>query len=341
MRLNNPQTIDEEALAIAIDRDRIVPVVQFSEPSAYDGAALAQLNRACQRFGPKIHVRFYGHYGGEFDCQWLRFIPDVRSLGIDCLMRAVNVGELNELCNLEELTFGVFEADLPEFLEMPSLSGLRKLILVDNRRNNIDLAPLATFGRLDSLVVCGHVRNIQGLGRAVGIRTLALNQIGKSVRIDFVRAMAGLKSLSIMLGGRPNLDDVTHEHLQHLAVMRVRGLEKIDLRGLRRLTLLHVEDQLQMRTLDVEPIRAQLRHLKIWNCKQLNELLGIQLLDQLEYLWLGRTSIDPERLLEVLPRTLRSASLSGYGTKRDLTLKGRLRSLGFAEASYMEQTASD
>lgn len=71
-------------------------------------------------------------------------------------MHAANIEELNELRHLEELTFGVFEADVSRLLETPSLAGLRKLILVDNRKNDIDLAPLAAFCRLEDLTLGGH-----------------------------------------------------------------------------------------------------------------------------------------------------------------------------------------
>jgi hypothetical protein len=338
MRFNNQQNIDEEQLAAIIASNKSIPVIQFSEQSAYDGRVLGILNNLCQRFGAKIQVRFYGHYGGEFDCHWLRQIPEVRSLAIDCLMHAANIDDLNQLHNLEELTFGVYEADLPRLLEMSSLAGLRKLVLVDNRRNNIDLAPLATFSCMENLTLCGHTHHIEALANVGSIRRLALNQIRKNVRLDFIRSMSGLEALSIMLGGRLNLDEVSNERIADLHVIRVRGLEKINLEGFPSLVGLHVEDQLQIKTLGLEPA-TKLRRLTIFNCKQLHVLAGIQVLGQLEHLWLGRTSIDPGKFLALLPKALRAVSLSGYGSKRDQVLKERLRSLGYAEADYLKYAA--
>ena len=66
---------------------------------------------------------------------------------------------LNELANLEELTFGVFEVSLPKLLEMPVLANLRVLVLEDSRKNNIDLAPLGASKAVEALTVSGHSRH--------------------------------------------------------------------------------------------------------------------------------------------------------------------------------------
>jgi hypothetical protein len=335
MRLNNQRNFEEQKLATAIDQGDGVPVIQFSEPSAYEGAVLEQVNHLCERFGSKIQIRFYGHYGGEFDCRVLRQIPEVRWLGLDCLMHATSVEVLNELANLEGLTFGIFEVNLPKLLEMPAMAGLRVLVLEYSRKNNIDLAPLGAFQKLEVLTVSGHSRHIEGLARS-SIKKLGLSRIRKSVPLDFVGCMANLELLSVRLGGRPSLDEVAHERLKQLEVMRVRGIENLDVRNFPSLRVLHIEDQPQIKTLNLEPIGGHLQRLKIFNCKRLRHLSGMELLGKLQYLWLGRTLLVPDSLIERLPRTLRAVSLCGYGTKRDSMLKERLRSLAYSEASYLE-----
>lgn len=76
-RLHDPKRIDEGHLCGLIEDDHVIAVIQFSERSAYHDELLADVNRACRRFGPKLHVRFYGHYGSAFDCRTLRLLPDV------------------------------------------------------------------------------------------------------------------------------------------------------------------------------------------------------------------------------------------------------------------------
>ena len=76
-------------------------MARFAGDANRDGAVLEHVNLLCRRFGSKIHIRFYGHYGGDFDCCVLRQIPEVRWLGLDSLKHARNLGVLNELANLE------------------------------------------------------------------------------------------------------------------------------------------------------------------------------------------------------------------------------------------------
>jgi hypothetical protein len=269
--IRNPQTISEEELALAIDSRKSVQVIQFDDPSAYGYSVLAQVNRACEQFGSKVHVRFYGHSGTLFDCRCLRQIPAVRSLGIDSLMRATNLDELGQLPDLERLTFGVFEADVPQLLAIPSLAVLRKLVLTENRTRNIDLAPLVAFRRLEDLTISGHSRHIEVLAGLGSIRRLSLG-MGKSVPVGFVGSMTGLRALSIILGGRANLNELEHESLESLAILRVRGMESVGLERFPNLRELHVEDQLRLLAIDLKPSREQLRRLKIWNCKRLSDL---------------------------------------------------------------------
>ena len=72
-----PALISTEAQEVAL---------QFAEEAEYSPSLLDAINTTCKRFGSRITVRFYGHYhnGGGFDCAWLRYLSDVRSLSLDC-----------------------------------------------------------------------------------------------------------------------------------------------------------------------------------------------------------------------------------------------------------------
>jgi hypothetical protein len=333
MLLTNPQSIDEAKLAAEVEAGRL-PRVQFSNPQACDPAVLAHLNACCERFGAKLFVRFFGFYKAEFDAEVLRHLPAVRALIID-LHNAKNVEFLGRLEHLEELGLGVFEGDYPRILEEPGIQRVARLILIDTRRNNIDLAPLNRFPNLTELILNGHARHIEVLGSLEKLRRLALNHIKKSVSFPWIRSMESLRDLTILLGGRSNLDEVSHQRLERLRIDRVRGVERISLAAFPALSRFHMEDQLQVTGLDLTPVQSSLRWMTIWNCKNFQHLRGIEQMTNLEFLWIGKTKVDADALIPSLPSCLREVTLAGYGKKRDEATKAHLQERGFAAAGYI------
>ena len=78
-RIENPASPDEIQIASLLESGAEVVVLQFSKSAAYDEKVLSKVNLMCERFGSRLNVRFYGHYGSEFDCQTLRHLLSVRS----------------------------------------------------------------------------------------------------------------------------------------------------------------------------------------------------------------------------------------------------------------------
>ena len=333
MLLTNPQSIDEAQLTAEVEAGRL-PRVQFSNPKACDPAVLAHLNACCERFGARLFVRFFGFYKAEFDVEILRHLPAVRALIID-LPSAKNLEYLGRLEHLEELGLGVFEGDYPRILEEPGIQRVERLILIDTRRNNIDLAPLDRFPNLTELILNGHSRHIEVLGRLGRLRRLALNQIKKSVRFPWIGSMAGLRDLTVLLGGRSDIDEVFHERLERLRVDRVRGLERVTFTAFPALSRFHMEDQLQVTGLDLTPVRSSLRWMTVWNCKNFEHLGGIEQMTNLEFLWVGKTRADADSLIPSLANCLREVTLAGYGKKQDAAIQARLQERGFAPAGYV------
>jgi len=332
MLLTNPTSIDEARLAAEIEAGRL-PRVQFSSPEACDPSILAHLNACCERFGPKLFVRFFGYYKAEFDTEILRYLPAVRALIIH-LHSARNIEFVGQLQHLEELGLGIFEGNYPNILEEPGIQRVERLVLIDNRRNNVDLAPLSRFSNLSELVLCGHARHIEVLGSLGDIRRLSLNQIKNSVRFPWIRSMAALRDLTILLGGRADIDEVSHGELERLRVDRVRGIEGVNLNGFPALCRFHMEDQLRVTEIDLTPVESTLRSMTIWNCKNLEQVRGLERMTKLELLWIGKTKADADAVIRSLPKCLREVTLAGYSKKRDAAIKSRLQEQGFAPASY-------
>lgn len=329
-RIHSPKSIDEEAISALISSGAQEVVLQFVDEADYGPSLLDAINAACRRFGSKLTVRFYGHYhnGGRFDCAWLRYLPDVRSLGLDCLRDIENASRIAELEHLDAFAFGVFESDIPDLLRYPSLVHVRRLVLATTRKNNIDLAPLAMYRRLQVLFLNAHARNIATLGDVTSVRRLSLSQIAKRVSLRFVGRMDGLRSLTLLLGGRDSTEELAHSKLTHLEVLRVRGLAGIDLSAFPQLQVLRVEDQLQLRSLELNT-GTLIRWLSIWNCKNLQSLPGLQRAMALNSLSLGRTLLEPDSVLNNVPSSLKCLFISGFGRKRHEELQNRIRSMGY------------
>jgi hypothetical protein len=329
-RINNPKSIDEEMIAALISSGAQEVVLQFVEEAHYNPSLLDAINNACTRFGSKLTVRFYGHYsnGGRFNCAWLRYLSDVRSLSLDCLMNIEGANRVAELEHLDAFAFGIFESDIPDLLRYPSLARVHKLVLATTRKNNIDLAPLGKYQRLETLFLNAHARNIATLGDLASIQRLSLSQIAKSVSLRFVGRMKGLRSLTVLLGGRTSAEELAHPKVIHLEVLRVRGFVEIDLSTFPQLQVLRIEDQIQLRSLELND-GTSVRWLSIWNCKNLSSLLGLGHAVALESLSLGRTSLEPGSVLNNAPSSLKRLVISGFGRRKDEELESRIRSKGY------------
>ena len=333
-RIENPASPDETEIASLFESGAESVILQFSKSAAYDEQVLAKVNALCERFGSRLNVRFYAHYGSDFDCQILRHIPSVRSLNIDCLMKALHLEYLDELAWLEEFAFGVFEADAPLLLKSRALTRLRRLILAPTRKNNIDLAPLESYAQLKELFVNGQTRDIDSIKTLPRLQKLSLGGIGKKTPLSFIKSIAPLKVLTYILGGRLNVNDLAHDGLEQLEILRVLGLSEINLALFPQLERLTVQDQLKLNELDIRPLR-KLQRLSIFNCKNLTNVVGIESADSLESLRIGQTNVDLDKTLNLLPTSVRALTLHSPRKAIDDKLQQRVASLALPNAYYI------
>lgn len=330
-QVDDPEAIDEELLIQIFEQGAKKILVQFSKPSAYDEHKLAALNRACRTFGANLQVRFWCHSGTGFDCRTLRRLPAVKSLLITT-NNIANAEDLVDLPPLEEFSFNVYRSDLPQLLEIGGLAGVRKLTLAGSHKKNINLEPLVGFHQLKDLFIQAHTKNIQVLERLRSVEQLGLSGMGNKQSLNFIPTMDGLRSLRLLLGSRENMKELAHKTLERLEILRVRGLQTVELTCFPKLESLQIEDQLQLQLLDVSPVSQHLRRLVVRNCKQFSTLEALRDAGQLQTLWLGVTAVDPDLLLSQLPNSLRNLSLYGYGNKRDTVLENLIATKGYTSA---------
>lgn len=328
MRIDNPQESDFEQIRQAVQAGQTV-TVQYVKP-VYTPASLAFLNEQCKALGDKLCVRFYGHYFEAFDCANLRHLGAVRNLYLDCLTKASNFDTLKELKHLSELSIGIFELDDMDFLCWDNLHRLSALTLAQTRRKNLDLAPLSAYRMLDSLFIGGHTRNLAAAGQARALTRLSLN-LPASAPIGFVNLLPRLDELRLLLGGRANLDEVHDFAGTSLEIVRVRGFGSFDnLKNFVKLQRLRIEDQLQLRHLDVGERLGRLETLEILNCRNLSRLDGLAHLARLRHLRLYKTRIDVDAFIEQdFPASLGTLALHTGKRGQDTIIQERLAAMGY------------
>ncbi len=328
-RITDPIQLSESALQAIIDEGGS-PTVQFSKPG-YDRTLLETVNSLCEVFGSRLEVRFFGHYGQDFDARVLSALPSVRWLSVDCLTRIANEDWLHKLPLLERLSFGVFEFDRPDFLEGFLLERLTKLSVSETRNRKLDLGALRGCTRLTELFLQGHTRNIEALAGIPLLRKLCLSGMPNQRELSFVGEIPSLQSLTLLLGGRSSFDEVCSRTLQELEVIRVRGLETVGrLDRFPNLRRLQVEDQLQLHSLSLAG--AQLHELSVLNCKNLEALSGLDTLTELRHIRVSRTKLDLKTLRDrSWPPSMEIVALHSSSQKWNAEARAILDQRGYGE----------
>lgn len=331
-RIDATEDINPVSIAQHIEAGERV-IVQYSK-SRYSAQQLALLNQLAKSFGRSFEIRFYGHYSEVFDASVLRLIPDAQCVSIDCLTEASNLEALSSIKNLVELRLGVFELKDPDVLRYCNLSSLKALSLGGTRKCNIDFCHLSTCVDLERLHTTGHTKNISTICGMPSLRDLSLSSIKKKDDIDFVSNIPTLKSLSLILGGRTSIAQVSAPQLESLEVIRVQGLEDVgDLGRFEKLENLLIEDQIRLVGIKVGP-NARLRDMKIINCKTLEKIAGIDELTMLTSLQVCMTSIDYDRFVAgSMPSNLENFAFYTGKSKRDSEIRLDLEKRGFREFS--------
>lgn len=307
-------------------------VVQFDAPT-YTDDSLARIDALAARFGRLLEVRFYSHVGTSFDCAVLERLPATANLSVDCLRSASNLEGLANLTRLERLSLGVEELEDDDILGYPNLRSLEELSLGETRTAKVELSFLSSFIRLKRLLISGQTRGIRALTKLSSLETLALNRIGKQTSLEFVSELTKLQHLSLLLGARASIAEIDLPELSELEVSRVLGLTDLgDMARFRGLTSLCVENQARIERIAFSPANAALHMIRVFHCKSLRELGGLEALPALEHLRVGTTALDREALLALrLPPKLEICALYTGKEREDERLRAALAERGYRE----------
>ena len=87
-----------------------------------------------------------------------------------------------------------------------------------------------------------------------------------------------------------------------------------------------------MSELDLSPVNKDLETLRIFNCKTLRNLTGLNYAPHLRHLRIGTTMLDVELLIaQPLSRSLKIFAFYTGKTRENAKIRARLDELGYAE----------
>ena len=235
--------------------------------------------------------------------------------------------------NLRRLSLGIYQLDDPHILKELKLHNLERLAISETAKANIDLAPLEGCGKLADFYLVGHTKNIDCLSRIPMLRMLSLGHIPKKQSLDFVSRIQSLRRLVVILGGRANISEIQHPLLEDLEILRVLGFNNIDsIEALPSLRLLAIEDQIRLENVRFSQANQNIQSLRIFNCKTLRNLEGLDWLTELKSIRIGVTALDFEPLLKQrLAASLKVFAFYTGKTKENATIRKKLDSLGYRE----------
>ena len=333
-RIQNPSFVDRAVIESKIAEGFHV-ILQFDKPAYYSPELLKKINNLCGEFGEKLEVRFYGHYGTFFDASALSNLTEIESLSIDCLSDVSNLAALGDLKNLHCLSLGICNLDDPHILQSLQLQKLESLSLGESLKANFDLAPLQSCFNLKKLFVVKHTKNIDLLPGLPVLQSLRLVSIPKKQRLDFVSKIKTLKRLVLILGGRANISEIYHPNIEELEILRVMGFDDIDsINAFPSLCSLVIEDQIRLKRIRFTPTNNKIQSLRIFNCKTLQSLNGLEGLTELKSISVGMTALSVDSLLEqYLPRSLRTFAFYTGKAKENEIIRKKLDAFGYTESA--------
>lgn len=329
-RIDNPKKIDRRLIESQLKNgDHII--VQFSD-TVYSDRMLSKLNKLCVKYDKSFSIRFYRHYSKVFDCKVVQKIPNVKSLYIDCIIKAENVECISRLENLERLSLGIYELKETEILDSENFKKLTELIVGETKTKAFNLEYLKEFKSLKFLIISGHTKNINSISELAELEYLGLNSISK-VKLGFINSLNKLKTLNFVLGGRENLDEIDENNIEELQIIRVRGFNSLrNISKFSSLKTLLIEDQIKMEQLDFDKTNPNLTDFKLINCKTFKKLSGISNLSSLEHLRIYKTAIDFDSFIkQPLPESLKILAFYTTKSKIDKTIRTRLDELNYTE----------
>jgi hypothetical protein len=294
---------------------------------------LGWIQQACAALQDGLEIRFYDHFGDDFDASVLESLHEIRQLSIDGLARVRHPEAIGRLPRLTALRFGPRKIDDARILGAIGVHRLTRFTLSGTPTPAIDLAPFGEARSLRSLRLLGHGKHTEAIGGATALAELAIQPSSK-FSLEFINRLASLESLKFVLGNCESIRAIeTLPELRDLSFREVRNLQDLgDLERFPNLRRLQVSDQPKVSEVTVGPRNASLEHLYLYSLPRLETLTGFSRLPAVKSLFAYDSRLD--LLGNKLPPTLTHFRLMTKAMKGRTAHEAAVREKGLIPAVH-------
>lgn len=259
--------------------DKGLKTIQFS--SDIELETFQRMNDELFSSRSNLILRVYGYYQTVCDMSFLHHLTNLTRLSVECHDKVENIEALSSLKNLLELNLSIYNLETFEVLSMIP-DELQKLVIGETKSKKPSLSVIERFTDLKELLIVGHTKNIEVIGKLLNLKKLTLTSI-TTKGLEFIKPLKKLSYLSINFGGIRNLSAIEGmERLIFLELFQIRGLSNIlfisTLSGLQYLSLQNLPNVQALPTLNL----PKLRKVALENMKGLNNLHSLESAPALE-----------------------------------------------------------
>ncbi|WP_052723640.1 leucine-rich repeat domain-containing protein [Paenibacillus wulumuqiensis] len=253
-----------------IVRNSSIRTIQFAEALEPDSWKL--LNTHLLAVRQDVLLRIYGFYDSVCNLEFLKWLPELRRLSLECEGEVRNLDALNTLGRLDHLQLSLIRLTKLDILEQVP-STLTHLHIGRTTSRKPDLQVLARFHQLHSLYIDGHHKHLEVISGLSRLQQLTLQSITVP-DLEMLQPLHELRQLTIRLGGIRNLNALTdNDSIEYLQLSQIKGLEDISviasLTGLQYLFLQALPHIRQLPSLDR---LSMLRKIALENMKGLRDI---------------------------------------------------------------------
>lgn len=268
---------------------------------------------------PDVALRIYGMYGDENICD-LSFCTElahVEHFCADCLHHATDIDAIAQINGLKSLSLGIYYNDSFDVLGAVS-NGLVSLVLGETKSKKPDLAHLPRFKGLTQLILSGHEKNIDAVGRCKNLTDLTLSRISTD-DIAYVTGLNKLRQLNIYLGGIRDLSALAGcTQIERLELYQVRGVDDLSfISSMTGLEVLLIQCLKQVTALPDLSKLVNLNRLVLETMKSLRDVSALKDAPALkEFLHIAAQNMQPEDYIPLFENPHVEKLRVGFGSNK-------------------------
>lgn len=268
----------------ALVNQKSVTRIQTTEPVKL--STIKRLNAEFFAERPDVLFRIYSSWDKPYDLSFLKLMPNLRRLSIDCSKSVSHIETISQLPNLVELGIGVL--DLKNFDVLNQVPESLKALQISqtiSKKPSIDM--IKRFTKLEKLYIEGQCKGLDAIAELTQLQDLTLRSVSTQ-NLDFLAGLQKLWSVDLKLGGTKNLAALADvPNLKYLELWQIMKLDDIsvisELKNLQNLFLESLKQITQMPKLDN---LTSLRRIMLQNMSGMTDFASLANAPSLEELLL-------------------------------------------------------